>query len=186
MITQAARSGSMLKADRPPGVLPRTSRMPARRTNGIRKAEIADAPQITSLINAAFRIAEEFFVDGNRITLLEVEQLFDSGVFLVRGEGATLDACIYVERRGDRSYFGLLSVDPSLQKSGLGSILINAAEAYAKEGGARFMDILTVNVREELPDFYGKRGYEVTGTSPLPDGLETKLPCHFVNMSKAL
>ena len=154
--------------------------------NGVRKAATSDAPQITSLINAAFRIAEEFFVDGDRITLLEVEQLFDSGVFLVRGEEAALDACVYVEPRGERSYFGLLSVNPSLQKAGLGSILIKAAEAYAKESGARFMDILTVNLREDLPDFYGKRGYMTTGTSPLPDGLETKLPCHFVKMSKRL
>jgi len=154
--------------------------------NGVRKAEISDAPQITSLINAAFRIAEEFFIDGNRITMLEVEQLFDSGVFLVRGDEAELNACIYVEPRGERSYFGLLSVNPSLQKAGLGSMLINAAEAYAKEGGARFIDILSVNLLEDLPDFYGKRGYVMTGTSPLPDGLETKLPCHFVNMSKRL
>ncbi len=118
--------------------------------------------------------------------MLEVEQLFDSGVFLVRGDAAALDACVYVELRGERSYFGLLSVNPSLQKAGLGSILINAAEAYAKESGATFMDILTVNLREDLPDFYGKRGYVTTGTSQLPDCLETKLPCHFVNMSKRL
>ena len=155
-------------------------------SNGIRKAEISDAPDITNLINAAFRIVEAFFVDGDRITILEVEQLFQSGVFLVRGDEGSLDACVYVEPRGERSYFGLLSVNPSLQKSGLGSILINAAEAYARESGAKFMDILTVNLRVDLPDFYGKRGYVTTGTTPLPEGLETKLPCHFVNMSKTL
>ncbi len=154
--------------------------------NGIRIAKISDAPQITSLINAAFRVVEEFFVDGDRITRLEVEQLFNSGVLLVIEDKDTLNGCVYVEPRGDRSYFGLLSVNPSLQKSGLGSILINAAEAYGKDVGARFMDICIVNLREELPDFYKKRGYVKNGTLPFPDDITPKLPCHFIKMSKPL
>jgi len=40
--------------------------------------------------------------------------------------------------------------------------------------------------RMELADFYHRRGYVETGTAPFTAGIDTKLPCHFVKMSKPL
>jgi predicted N-acetyltransferase YhbS len=152
----------------------------------IRIAAPADAPQITAVINAAFRIAEEFFVDGNRITQTEVEQLLSKGVFLLAEADDKVDGCVYVELRGERSYLGLLSVGPTSQQSGLGTLLMNEAEKYCRERGSQCMDILIVNLRHELPSFYLKRGYVEKGTSPFPADVPTKIPCHFINMSKPL
>jgi GNAT superfamily N-acetyltransferase len=152
----------------------------------IRIAVPADAAKITSVINAAFRVAEGFFIDGNRITQTEVEQLLGKGAFLLAETDEKLDGCVYVELRGERSYLGLLSVDPARQQGGLGSFLMNAAESYCRERGSRFMDILIVSLREELPPFYRKRGYVENGTTPFPADVETKIPCHFINMSKPL
>ena len=156
------------------------------RTDSIRIATPADAAKITGVINSAFRIAEGFFIDGNRITQTEVEKLLGKGAFLLVQTGDNLDGCGYVELRGERSYLGLLSVDPACQQGGLGSLLMNAAESYCRERGSRFMDILIVSLREELPPFYGKRGYVENGTTPFPADVETKVPCHFINMSKPL
>jgi GNAT superfamily N-acetyltransferase len=156
------------------------------KTDSTRIATPADAANITAIINAAFRIAEEFFVDGNRITQAEVEKLLERGVFLLAETGDQLDGCVYVELRGERSYLGLLSVDPNRQQGGLGSLLMNAAESYCRERGAHFMDILIVNLREELPSFYRKRGYVENGTTPFPEDVETKIPCHFITMAKSL
>lgn len=152
----------------------------------IRLAVPSDAENITAVINAAFRIAEGFFIDGNRITLGEVQQSFVSGAFLVAGDGDTLSGCVYVEPRGDRAYLGLLSVDPAQQQKGLGSRLMTAAEEYGREQGARFMDIYIVNLRTDLPPFYQQRGYYDNGTTPFPPDVPTKLPCHFLNMTKSL
>ena len=152
----------------------------------IRVAAPVDAPQITAVINAAFRVAEEFFVDGNRIKQTEVEQLLAKGVFLLAQADDKIDGCVYVELRGERSYLGLLSVDPTFQQSGLGSLLMNEAETYCRERGSQSMDILIVNLRRELPPFYQKRGYVDSGTSPFPADVPTKIPCHFINMSKPL
>jgi GNAT superfamily N-acetyltransferase len=152
----------------------------------IRLAELPDVPRITDVINAAFRIAEGFFIDGNRITPEEVEHSLGKGNFLLAENGERLNGCVYVELRGERSYLGLLSVDPDWQQSGLGSLLIREAERYCREHGSRAMDILIVNLREDLPGFYERRGYSHTGTTPFPPDLETKIPCHFVNMSKPL
>ena len=152
----------------------------------IRIASSADAANITGVINAAFRIAEGFFVDGPRINQEEVEQLLDKGEFLLAEADDKLNGCVYVELRGERSYLGLLSVDPSSQKSGLGSLLMHAAENHCRERGSQFMDIYIVNLREELPPFYRSRGYVENGTTPFPEDVPTKLPCHFINMTKPL
>ena len=152
----------------------------------IRIATSADAPQITAVINAAFRIAEEFFVDGNRITQAEVEELLAKGAFLLAEADGKLNGCVYVELRGERSYLGLLSVDPTSQQSGLDSLLMIEAERYCRERGSHAMDILIVSLREELPAFYEKRGYVKNGTTPFPADVPTKIPCHFINMSKSL
>jgi predicted N-acetyltransferase YhbS len=153
----------------------------------IRIAGSAEAEQIMTVINAAFRIAEGFFVDGNRITLDEVHSALDKGAFLVaEDDDGGLSGCVYLEPRGERAYLGLLSVDPSQQQSGLGSRLMTAGEEYCRTRGARFMDILIVNLRAELPAFYAHRGYIENGTTPFPPDVPTKQPCHFINMSKPL
>jgi len=155
-------------------------------TPEIRRAVASDAEKITAVINAAFRIAESFFIDGNRITLAEVKQSFSSGAFLVAADGEALSGCVYVEPRGERAYLGLLSVDPASQHKGLGSRLMSAAEDFGREQGARFMDIYIVNLRTDLPPFYEQRGYSQNGTTPFPPDVPTKQPCHFINMSKPL
>jgi ribosomal protein S18 acetylase RimI-like enzyme len=157
----------------------------------IRIAEASDARQIMAVINSAFKVAEEFFCFEDRITLEEVERLFTTGTFLVaeareRGD-RVLVGCVYVELKdGDRSYLGLLSVDPSQQQSGLGSLLMTAAEKHCREMGCRVMDIWIVNLRTELTPFYQRRGYVETGTLPFPPDVQTKQPCHFITMAKSL
>ena len=156
-------------------------------TISIRTAAPDDAARITDVINAAFRVVEEFFIDGTRISQPEVEQLLAKGAFLLAEADEQLSGCVYVEMRGERSYLGLLSVDPACQKGGLGSLLMNEAENYCRERGSRFMDIYIVNLREELPPFYRRRGYVENGTTtPFPDDVPTKIPCHFINMAKSL
>lgn len=142
-----------------------------------------DAGEIMRVINAAFNPAESFFVDGDRVSLNDVLHYFERGVFLVADD---MRGCVYVELRGDRAYFGLLSVDPARQKGGVGTALIAAAEAYGREHGCAFMDIRIVNLRAELPAFYGKLGYREAGIEEFTPGAPTKLPCHFIKMQKSL
>jgi GNAT superfamily N-acetyltransferase len=150
-----------------------------------RQAELSEAAAITSLINAAFRV-EKFFIDGDRIQLNQIKAFFEKGEFLVLADGQGLAGCVYVEIRGERGYFGLLSIDPGRQRSGLGSRLVKIAEDRCRERHCRFLDLQIVNLREELPGFYTRRGYIADGTAPFPSDTPTKLPCHFVKMWKAL
>jgi GNAT superfamily N-acetyltransferase len=152
----------------------------------VRIAGSDDAERIKDLINAAFRLVEEFFVDGDRIELAEVRESLKKGKFLLAEVDGTIRGCVYIEPRGDRSYLGLLAVDPHRQQAGLGSLLMDFAENYCRDLSCRFMDIKVVNLREGLPSFYAKRGYIQTGTSPFPPEVDTKLACYFIDMSKPL
>lgn len=170
-----------------------TSQMPSYKPSqkpdspiAIRLARPDDAAKITTLINAAFQIAEGFFVDGPRLEQSEVEQKLEQGNFLLAEADGRLNGCVYVEMRGERSYLGLLSVDPDCQKGGLGSLLMSEAEEHCRHRGSQFMDILIVSVRTELSPFYQHRGYSQTGTTPFVEDVETKVPVHFINMSKPL
>ncbi len=152
----------------------------------VRIADIQDADAIMAVINAAFRKAESFLIDRDRVDRGAVNTFMENGKFLVADDRGTVAGCVYVELRGERAYLGLLSVDPQRQKSGLGSTLMTEAERYCAAAGSKFIDLRIVSVRQELPSFYHRRGYVETGTTPFTAGLTTKVPCHFVNMSKPL
>ncbi|SRR6266436_4355760 len=155
-------------------------------TSSVRQALLTDADQITALINRAFRRAEGFFIETDRIDLQSVQDLFKKGQFFLADSNGLIAACVYVELRGERAYLGLLSVDPTHQQSGLGSLLMAAAEESCRAHECRFMDIQVVNLREDLFGFYHKRGYVDTGIHPFPSEVETKLPVNFVGMTKEL
>jgi GNAT superfamily N-acetyltransferase len=155
-------------------------------TSSVRTASLEDAEKITTLINSAFRIAEGFFLDADRIGLASVRDCFLKGKFLLGESDGEAAACVYVELRGDRAYLGLLAVDRARQHCGFGSLLMDAAEENCRSLGCRFMDIQVVNLREDLFGFYRRRGYVETGTHTFPTDVETKLPCYFIEMSKPL
>jgi N-acetylglutamate synthase-like GNAT family acetyltransferase len=152
----------------------------------LRVAEASDAEGIVAVINPAFRASEGWLVARDRIDLAGAIELFRKGTFLVADDEGVIAGCVYVEPRGERSYLGLLSVHPKRQKSGLARTLMDAAEDYCAKAGFRFMDLRIINLRTELPPFYRHFGYVESGTEPLTPGIETRVPCHFVVMSKPL
>lgn len=150
-----------------------------------RIAELADLESVKALINLAFQV-ERFFIEGDRINIDSARHLAAKGKFILADDRAGLAGCIYVELRGNRAYLGLLSVDPSRQRSGIGSQLVEAAEEHCRSAGCRFVDLRIVNLRKELSAFYRRIGYREAGTSPFTPGVVTKFPCYFVEMTKPL
>jgi N-acetylglutamate synthase-like GNAT family acetyltransferase len=150
-----------------------------------RTAQLEDAENIARLVNAAFR-PERFFIAADRTNPDKVRELLQKGRFLLAEKAGVLAGCVYVELRGERGYFGLLAVDPALQRSGLGSRLVAAGEEYCRSADCHFMDLTIVNLRTELPAFYHRLGYVESGTLPFPADQQPKQPCHLVRMSKPL
>jgi predicted N-acetyltransferase YhbS len=153
----------------------------------LRIAEPEDAERITEVINSAFRKAEDFFIDSDRIDTASVLSFLAAGTFLLAERGSVLEGCVYIERRAQgRAYLGLLAVATVSQQSGVGSLLMRGAEDYCRGLGLGFIDIKIVNLRKELTGFYRRRGYIEIGTSPFPSDVPTKLAVHFIDMSKPL
>jgi GNAT superfamily N-acetyltransferase len=154
-------------------------------TVDVRDATAADAEAIAGLVNRAF-LVERFFVDGDRTSLAEISRLLETGTFLLAEADGRLVACVYVELRGERGYFGMLSVDPSRQGEGLGRLLVEAAEDRCRREGCRMMEFHVVDLRQELPPIYRRLGYVEVGTEPFPDTERAKIPARFVVMTKPL
>lgn len=152
----------------------------------IRLANSDDLERMIAVINAAFAI--ETFLEGTRTDSDRIAALMRKGKFLVGEEANEIVACVYVELRGRRGYFGMLAVDPARQGSGWGRALVQAAEDYCRRRCCTAMDIDVLSLRTELPPFYEKLGYRQSGieafhpSRPLRPGIE----CHCVVMSKPL
>jgi GNAT superfamily N-acetyltransferase len=104
---------------------------------------------------------------------------------------------VHVERCGgdsNEAEIGLLSVDPSLQGSGIGGTLLRAAERHALSAmGCRKAVLWVISSRADLRAWYeGSCGYTATGeTAPFPTGanvgaLRPGVALEFVRLVKAL
>lgn len=152
----------------------------------IRLATIEDQSSIISLVNQAFAI--ETFLDGQRTSAPEIRVMFGTGEFLVAiAEGAPV-ASVYTEVRGERGYFGMLSVRVSQQGRGLGHTMIQAAEQHCRTKGCKRIELTVLSLRVDLPPFYQKLGYKETGREPFRTTrqIEGNQPCELILMAKQL
>ena len=87
---------------------------------------------------------------------------------------AQLVACAHVAMEDGAGYFGMFSVRPALQGSGIGKAMLAEAERIARdEWRLPCMRMTVIDVRDELIGFYQRRGYRRTGVlKPFPYGDE--------------
>jgi GNAT superfamily N-acetyltransferase len=158
-------------------------------TPAVRWATEADIPELVRVINAAYRV-EDFFKTGDRTHAADAREHLGrvgAGFLVIDGaQPGTLAGSVFVERRGERGYFGMLSVDPARQGEGLSRVLIGAVEQHFTKAGCTHLDITVVNLRTELPPFYAKFGFAVSGAIPFAPPEELRREAHLVVMSKRL
>lgn len=143
-----------------------------------------DQPTMVSLINEAFVV--ETFLDGERTSAPEIRALLETGEFFLAIANGVPVASVYTEVRGERGYFGMLSVKASQQGTGLGRAMIQAAEQSCRAKGCKRMEITVLSLRTELPPLYRKFGYDETGREPFQTTrlIEGHPPCELIHMSK--
>ncbi|MBX9399724.1 GNAT family N-acetyltransferase [Lysobacter sp. BMK333-48F3] len=152
-----------------------------------RHATVADTDAIVALVESAYRgdssrvgwTTEADFLDGRRTGPDEIHAFLakPDSVILLGERGAAdgqveLLACAHVAIEDGAGYFGMFSVKPTLQGGGIGKRMIEESERIAREDWRLPSIRMTViNVREELIQFYLRRGYVRTGTiKPFPYG----------------
>jgi N-acetylglutamate synthase-like GNAT family acetyltransferase len=127
----------------------------------LRPATPADIDALVPLINAAYdRTEHHVFPNTRRCDRGDITKLI--GEITVAEIDGRLVACIHIDTAADPAHYGLLAVDVNLHRSGLGSLLVEHAEARAREAGATAVRIETVKQAGLIP-FYLKREYRVTG-----------------------
>ncbi len=149
-----------------------------------RHAVPEDTVAIVALVESAYRgdasrigwTTEADFLEGQRIDpagVLDNMSKAGSLILLMERYGALL-ACCHLEKFGDACYFGMFSVRPDQQSSGIGKQLMREAERFARENwGCQRMEMTVIDIRRELIDFYLRRGYRRTGIfKPFPYGDE--------------
>lgn len=144
-----------------------------------------DSENIARLVNLAF-LVERPLLEGERTHPAGILELLGKGEFLLLEAEGALIGCVYLEPRGERSYLGLLAVDPQRQNAGLGSRLMAAAEEHSWKAGRHTMELTVVNLRTDLLRFYSGLGYVETGAEPFPAPGRMKVPIHLIKMGKDL
>jgi ribosomal protein S18 acetylase RimI-like enzyme len=131
----------------------------------IRLATAAEADEIARIINAAFEIEREFR-QGERTSGSEIRRLMNRETFLVVEQMGRLIGVVEVRVECTTGYFGMLAVDPSARRAGVGRALVEAAENHCRGAGCTVMTLSTGEDRTELIPYYEKMGYRVTAIEP--------------------
>ena len=137
-------------------------------------ATLSDALELTALINSAYRgesskkgwTTEAHLIEGQRIDVAGIaEHMADPNAIILKNtdDDGKITGCVYLQKRGDRLYLGMLTVSPLLQAKGLGKQLLKAAEDYAQSIGYHTIVMTVITTRTELLNWYGRRGYQKTG-----------------------
>lgn len=149
-----------------------------------RTATVADIEAIVGLVTSAYRgdasragwTTEADFLDGARIDpeVLRSDILRDRSLVLLVEQDGQLLACAHIADEDGAGYFGMFSVSPVLQGSGIGKRLMEEAERIVSgQWGLPLMRMTVIDIRAELIAFYERRGYRRTGvTKPFPYGDE--------------
>ena len=167
----------------------------------ITPASQADVPALNDLVNSAYRgdssrrgwTTEADLLDGIRTDEAGLAAMLANAqaTILKYEQNGQLIGCVYLEKKSDRLYLGMLTVSPDAQAGGIGKQLMAAAEQLARDWHCRAMIMTVISQRHELIAFYERRGYHPTGeTEPCPmDDSRFGLPrqhLSFIVMEKVL
>ncbi len=113
-----------------------------------------------------------------------------SRFFQCLDENGDLAGCVHVQREGSKMYLGMLSVQPHLQGSGIGNMLLRMAEGQARADGCASIYMQVIGARTELNEWYKRKGFRETGNSKPFDvdpkyGVPRK-PLTFIYLEKRL
>jgi REP element-mobilizing transposase RayT/ribosomal protein S18 acetylase RimI-like enzyme len=133
-----------------------------------------DAPELSALVNAAYRgdtsrqgwTTEADLIEGTRTDAELLKEVIEKpgSMILKYVEDEKIIGCVELRKEGNKLYLGMLTVNPVIQGKGIGKALLKASEEEARRQQCRaiFMNVLTV--RKELIDWYIRHGYHDTGS----------------------
>lgn len=167
----------------------------------ITQATIADAAELSALINSAYRgetskkgwTTEADLLEGTRTTPKELATIITTPhhylLKFIRDE--KIIGSVLLIAKKEVLYLGMLTVSPELQNSGIGKQLLQVAEQLAQQLELSRIQMTVIGIRKELLAWYIRNGYEDTGVrEPFPfgegDKALTSEPLDFIVLEKKL
>lgn len=147
----------------------------------VSKASIADLSALLNLVNTTYRGKTSTKGWTSEILLLTGEIRIDEeilagyltnpsiSVLKYTNSANQLIGCVYLERKEESLYLGMLAVNPESQDGGIGRLLLQGAEEHARQLTCNKINITVIEDRTELIAWYQRRGYVITGKKfPFP------------------
>ena len=138
----------------------------------IARAEPNDVPALNALVNSAYRgesskrgwTTEADLLDGQRTDEEMLQDMISpsNAMMLKAVSDNRIVACVYLRQDNDRLYLGMLTVEPTMQGSGIGKQLLKASEQQARDMSCRSVYMTVITLRTELIDWYLRHGYKRT------------------------
>ena len=131
----------------------------------IRKAELADAPDIAHLVSLlGYPVSPEEMEERLRVMFAHPEYV----IFVAEGEQRVIGlvgayTCYGLELSGRYGRLTGLVVDEKWRGRGIGRSLMDKIEGWLKEQGARALTLTSGKHRTEAHPFYEHLGYAETG-----------------------
>lgn len=148
----------------------------------IASATSTDIPALVKLMNSAYRgeaskqgwTTEANLVDGEQRTdektLDRLMHAPHAVILKCQSPTGEITGCVYLQKRDNKLYLGMLSVSPLLQAKGIGKTLMLAAENYARSQNCPAIFMRVISARAELIAWYERLGYKKTGVrEPFPN-----------------
>ncbi len=143
--------------------------LPVKSHGALRRATPADFGPLVALQQAAYaRNRELLGVEPLPLQADYREIMENMEVWLADAGGRLLGALI-LEPRADDILIWSLACDPAAQSSGLGTWLLRAAEAKAREYGRKTIRLYTGSKLSHLIGWYGRHGYEIERVQAMSD-----------------
>lgn len=128
----------------------------------LRKVEATDVTALVSIINDAYSYQDS--VKGRPRTDPEhLRARIEETDFYVLERNNEIVGGVYLEPRENSLHFGLLTLIPSLRKTGLGKIVMDAIEAYAANSDYRSLELDYMSLAPWLKNYYERYGFKETG-----------------------
>ena len=160
----------------------------------LRQAVATDILELETLLNRCYRFEEGWtneteLIGGIRTNQDELKSVIDDAkqYLFVYPQTNTGDrdgeetgqilGCINVAIEEDCAYIGLFAVHPELQGSGVGRVMLEAAESFVQsclpdhqvsadgEPNDKLIKMLVLNGRDKMLAYYERRGYVNTGNT---------------------
>jgi predicted N-acetyltransferase YhbS len=140
-----------------------------------------ELPAIATLINEAFASRrwelDPVIFRGTRTSAAKLAKEMEAqprATFLqCKNKAGSRVGCVLLSPTNESSsewYLGYLCLDIGQQSAGMGVKLLAMAEGWAKQRGAKVIQLKVVDVRVPLIDWYIRRGYSKIGSEPFPYG----------------